>query len=104
MRKSFWLGLLLGSALCAGSTVGARSVAAQTAGQNVENAGHPRTDVAQQAGNGIKRGTTTAYHKTSDGTKKVYRKTARGTKKVYHKTGDGVARVGDKVGGKPSPR
>jgi hypothetical protein len=70
----------------------------------MENAGHPTTNVAQQAGDGIKRGTTTAYHKTSNGTKKVYHKTARGTKKAYHQTGHGVAKVGDKVEGKPSPQ
>jgi hypothetical protein len=94
----------MGIALCAGAALGVRSVAAQTGGQASENAGHPTTNVAQQAGDGIKRGTTTAYHKTTSGTKKVYHKTAHGTKKVYHKTGRGVANVGDKMQRKPGPQ
>jgi hypothetical protein len=83
----------MGIALCAGAALGVGSVAAQTGGQASENAGHPTTNVAQQAGDGIKRGTTTAYHKT-----------AHGTKKVYHKTGRGVANVGDKMQRKPGPQ
>ena len=46
MRKLLWSVLLLGAAMCVGSTVGARPVAAQAAGQTVENAGHPTTSIA----------------------------------------------------------
>jgi hypothetical protein len=101
--KPFWRGLLLGFALCVGTTVGVTPVEAQAAGQ-MENAGHPTTNIAQQVGGGIKRGTTTAFHRTSNGTKNAYRKTTQGTKTAYHKTGDGAAKVGDKVQGKPSPQ
>jgi hypothetical protein len=92
MKKSWWSGLLLGSVVWAGSAVGAQPVLGEGMGQVAENAGHPKTNVAQ-AGNGIKQGT-----------KKVYHKTAQGTKKVFHKTGHGVAQAGDKMQGKPSPQ
>jgi len=70
----------------------------------MHNAGHNTANAAKDTGNGVKRGTTTAYHKTSNGTRKTYHKTAHGTKKVYHKTGRGVAKVGDKMQGKPGPQ
>ncbi len=102
MKKSWWSGLLLGTALCVVPTVGV--ACAQTAGQDMHNAGHNTANAAKDTGNGVKRGTTTAYHKTSNGTRKTYHKTAHGTKKVYHKTGRGVAKVGDKMQGKPGPQ
>jgi hypothetical protein len=100
--KSLWSGLVLGTTLCVASTMGV--ALAQTAGQDMHNAGHDTANAAKDTGNGVKRGTTTAYHKTSNGTRKTYHKTAHGTKKVYHKTGHGVAKVGDKMQGKPSPQ
>jgi hypothetical protein len=102
MRKSLWSGLLLGTALCVAANAGVAS--AQTAGQDMHNAGHETANAAKDTGNGVKRGTSTAYHKTSNGTKKAYHSTAHGTKKAYHKTGRGVSKVGDKMEGRPGPQ
>jgi hypothetical protein len=88
MMKSRWTGLLLAATLtCAGSAI------AQTAGQDMKNAGTDTKDAAKSAGSGVKKGTKTAY-----------RKTKNGTKKAYHKTGEGAEKVGDKMQGKPSPQ
>jgi len=88
MMKSRWTGLLLASTL----TFGASAIA-QTAGQDMKNAGTDTKDAAKSAGSGVKKGTKKAYHKTKSG-----------TKKAYHKTGKGAEKVGDKMQGKPDPR
>ena len=80
MRKLVGAGLL-GYGLCVGAMVGATPVVAQSVSQTTEDAGHPTTNIAQQAGKGIKRGSTGVYHTTSHGTKKVYHKTEQGTKR-----------------------
>jgi hypothetical protein len=83
MMKSRWAGLLT----FAGSAI------AQSAGQDMKNAGSDTKDAAKSTGRGVKKGTKKAYHKTKSG-----------TKKAYHKTGHGVAKVGDKMEGKPGPQ
>jgi hypothetical protein len=88
MTKSRWTGLLLAATLTFAS-----SAIAQSAGQDMKNAGTDTKDAAKNTGSGIKKGTKKAYHKTKSG-----------TKKAYHKTGHGVAKVGDKMSGKPSPQ
>jgi hypothetical protein len=85
MKKTIWSGLLA-STLVLGSVASM----AQTAGQDMKDAGHETKQAAKDTGHGIKKGTKTAY-----------RKTKNGTKKAYHKTGQGVAKVGDKMEGKP---
>jgi hypothetical protein len=88
MMKSRWTGLLLATTLTFAS-----SAIAQSAGQDMKNAGTDTKDAAKSTGSGIKKGTKTAY-----------RKTKNGTKKAYHKTGEGAEKVGDKMQGKPSPQ
>lgn len=83
--KSRWSSLFLAATLTFAS-----AAVAQTAGQDMKNAGTDTKDAAKSAGAGIKKGT-----------KKAYRKTKSGTKKAYHKTGKDVAKVGDKMEGKP---
>ena len=66
---------------------------AQTAGQDVKNAGHDTKDAAKDTGHGIAKGTTKAYDKTKEGTEKGYDKTKAGTEKAYHKTKQGTKHV-----------
>ena len=88
MKKTIWAGLLA-------STLALASVSAfaQTAGQDIKDAGHDTKQAAKSTGSGIKKGTKTGY-----------RKTKNGTKKAYHKTGQGISKVGDKMEGKPKPQ
>jgi hypothetical protein len=58
---------------------------AQTAGQDIKNAGSDTKHATTSAGKGIEKGTKTGYHKTVSGTKKGYHKTAHVTKKGVHK-------------------
>jgi len=92
MTKLRWTSLLLVTTLSLASASLGVAVA-QTAGQDIKHAGTDTKDAAKSTGKGIKKGTTTGYHKTKSG-----------TKKVYHKTGSGVAKVGDKMEGKPKPQ
>ncbi len=85
MTKTIWTGLLA-STLVLGSV----TAIAQSAGQDMKDAGHDTKQAAKDTGHGVKKGTKTAY-----------RKTKNGTKKAYHKTGSGIAKVGDKMDGKP---
>ena len=62
------------------------ALSAQTAKQDMKNAGSHTKSAAQDAGHGISEGSQKAYHKTK-----------RGTKKAYHKTKN-------KVDGDPSTR
>ena len=88
MTKKLWTGLLLATTLTLGSASGF-GLSAQTAGQDMKDAGHDTKNAAKDTGHGIKKGTKTGY-----------RKTKNGTKKAYHKTGHGLAKVGDKMEGK----
>ncbi|MBB5055397.1 putative small secreted protein [Granulicella aggregans] len=88
MTKTIWTGLLASTLV-----LGSISAMAQTAGQDIKDAGHETKQAAKDTGHGIKKGTKTGYHKTKNG-----------TKKAYHKTGSGIAKVGDKMEGKPKPQ
>ncbi len=88
MKKTIWSGLLA-STLVFGSV----TAIAQTAGQDMKDAGHETKQAVKDTGHGIKTGTKKGYHKTK-----------HGVKKAYHKTGEGVAKVGDKMEGKPKPQ
>lgn len=65
-----------GLALAAALSVSLPSAAAfaQTAGQDMKNAGSDTKDAAKDVGHGVKKGTKKAYHKTKHGTKKVIHK------------------------------
>ena len=47
---------------------------AQTASQDMKNAGSDTKSATKSAGSGISKGTKKAYHKTKRGTKKAYHK------------------------------
>jgi hypothetical protein len=53
---------------------------AQTAKQDMKNAGHDTKNGAEDAGRGVKKGTKKGYHKTKRGTKKAWHKTKNTTK------------------------
>jgi hypothetical protein len=94
MRKSFLRSnQLLVATVCVGSMFWAGNVAAQSAGQDMKNAGHETSDAAKDTGHGVKEGTTKAYHSTAHGTQKAYHKTAHGTQKAYHKTAQGTTKA-----------
>lgn len=89
--KGVLLGAGLSLALCCGTAF------AQTAGQDMHDAGHDTKAAAQDTGHATTRTTSKAYHKTKSGTKKAYHKTTNGTKKTWHKTEN----LGDRVADKP---
>ena len=90
MKRSLWSGFLLGAALCVISTVGTAS--AQTAGQDMHNAGHGVANAAKDTGNGVKRGTTTAYRKTSTGTRRRTTRRRTGPRRSITRPGMGWRR------------
>lgn len=53
---------------------------AQTAGQDMKDAGHHTKDAAKDTGRGVKKGTKKAAHSTKKGTKKAWHKTKNTTK------------------------
>src|ERR1700678_1221624 len=63
---------------------------AQTAGQDIHQAGTSTKNAAKEAGTGVKKGTTTSYTKTKEGATKGYDKTKEGTTKGYDKTKEGT--------------
>lgn len=71
-------------------------VIAQTAGQDMHNAGHETKEATQDAAHGTAEGTKKAYRKTKRGTKRAAHATERGTKKAWHKTENFGDRVADK--------
>lgn len=95
MKGNAITGLLLSAGLsvvlCCGNAV------AQTAGQDMHDAGHETKAAAQDTAHATTKGTSKAYHKTKRGTKKAYNKTDNGTKKAWHKTEN----LGDRVADKP---
>jgi hypothetical protein len=60
-------------------------LAAQTATQDMKNAGTDTKQAATSAGHGVSKGSKTAYHKTVNGTKTGYHKTVHATKTGVHK-------------------
>ena len=61
-------------------------VLAQTAGQDVKDAGTDTKDAAKDLGHGVAKGTKKAAHGTKEGTEKAYDKTKEGTMKAADKT------------------
>jgi hypothetical protein len=70
---------------------------AQTAGQDMKNAGTDTKDATVSAGHGIAHGTEKGYDKTKSGTEEGYHKTKSGTEKGYHKTKSGTEKGYDKT-------
>jgi hypothetical protein len=87
--------MILGAALAAGLGIGA--AAAQTAGQDMKDAGHDTKTAAVDTGHATSQTTKKVYHKTRRGTKKAYHKTAQGTTAATHRTEN----AGDALAGKP---
>ena len=77
--------------------LGSGAAYAQTAGQDMRDAGHDTKNAAVDTGHATKRTTKKAYHSTKRGTKKAYRKTAEGTRTATHRTEN----AGDAIAGKP---
>jgi hypothetical protein len=74
---------------------------AQTAGQDIHNAGTSTTNAAKDTGSAVKKGTTTGYDKTKQGTKTAAKDTGsavkKGTTTGYDKTKQGTKTVADKT-------
>jgi hypothetical protein len=87
-------GLLMAAGL--GVAFVCSNAVAQTAGQDMHDAGHETKAATVDAAHGTAHGTEKAYHSTKRGTKKVAHKTAHGTKKAWHKTENFGDRVADK--------
>jgi hypothetical protein len=77
---------------------------AQSATQDIKNAGTDTKDAGKDVGHGVAKGTTKAYHSTAHGTKVAADKTADTSKTVAHKTSAGTKKTVDKVEGKPTPQ
>ena len=60
--------------LTAGLSLSSAMAFAQTATQDMKNAGTSTKNATKSAGSGISKGTKKAYHKTKKGTKKAYHK------------------------------
>jgi tRNA(Leu) C34 or U34 (ribose-2'-O)-methylase TrmL len=84
--------LLITAGLAMGLTAGTGF--AQSAGQDMKNAGHETKDAATDAAHGTAKGTKKAYHATKKGTTTAAHKTAKGTEKAVDKTGDAAKTVG----------
>src|ERR1700733_11107675 len=77
---------------------------AQSATQDLKNAGTDTKDAGKDVGHGVAKGTTKAYHSTANGTKVAADKTADTSKTVAHKTSAGTKKTVNKVEGKPTPQ
>ncbi len=86
-----WIATGLAVALTAGAGY------AQTAGQDIKDAGRSTKNAAVDTGHATSHVTKKAYHSTKRGTKKVYHKTANGTKAAGRRTEN----AGDAIVGKP---
>jgi hypothetical protein len=81
--------------------LGAGAAYAQSAGQDMKDAGHDTKNAAVDTGHATKTTTKKAYRKTKHGTTKAYHKTVHGTKKAAVATGHRTENVGDAIAGKP---
>ena len=81
MRRMGFSALVLGVAVSAGSLV------AQTAGQDMKDAGHDTVHATKKTGHVIAKGTETGYDKTKEGTVKATHATVHGTKVATKDTG-----------------
>lgn len=86
---------------------------AQTAGQDMKDAGHDTADASRTVAHKTAHGTKKVYHKTTHTTKVAAHKTARGTETAAHvtkrdteiaskKTATGTENVGRRIEGKPT--
>jgi hypothetical protein len=92
---------LLTTALCIG--MAAPAALAQTAGQDMKDAGHETKNATKDVGHGVAKGTKKGWHKTKAGTEKAYHKTAQGTKHVVHGTAHATEHGASKVEDKTDP-
>ena len=100
-----WMKRLLAAALAAGL---GGSALAQTAGQDMKNAGSETKAAAKDTGKATAQATKTTARKTKNGTKKAYHKTVNATKDAGEDTKAGAKEAGrrtenagDAVAGKP---
>jgi hypothetical protein len=85
-------------AIASGMVIGTQSLGhAQSASQDLHQAGHDTKNAAKDTGHGISEGTKKVYHKTASGTKKVAKKTKSTTVKGYDKTKSGTVKTYDKT-------
>ena len=98
--------ILVAGALSIG--LGAGMAYAQTAGQDLKNAGHETKDATADAAHGTAKGTKKAYHATKKGTETAADKTGdaaktvgNDTKKTAKETGRRTENAGDALAGKP---
>ncbi|HEV2647358.1 MAG TPA: hypothetical protein VGU46_13430 [Acidobacteriaceae bacterium] len=77
--------------------LGAGVAFAQTAGQDMKDAGHATKDAAVDTGHATKK----VAKKTAHGTKHVAKKTGHATKHAAVATGHRTENVGDAIAGKP---
>ena len=95
------------ASLCVGGAL------AQTAGQDMKDAGHDTAHATKKVAHKTGEGTKKAYHKTKHVTKVAAHKTADGTETVAHdtkrdteigakKTATGTRNVGRRIEGKPT--
>src|ERR1022692_2558699 len=107
-----WIALPVVAAML---SLGAGTISlAQTAKQDMKDAGTDTKNATKATGHGIAKGTKTAVRKTKNGTETAVKdtghgakvageKTKAGTKKVVHGTAHGTAKAADKVEDKTSP-
>ena len=93
--KSKFGSIALASALILGGM--SPALMAQTAGQDMRNAGHETKNATEDAGHGIASGTRKGWHATKHGTEHAYHKTKRGTKHIVHKSAAATERGADRV-------
>jgi hypothetical protein len=96
MKMSAITRIFMAAGLAAG--LGCGMAHAQTAGQDMKDAGHDTKNAAVDTGHATKRTTKKVYHKTKSGTKTAYHKTANGPKTATHRTEN----AGDALAGKPA--
>jgi hypothetical protein len=82
---------ILAAALAVFVVAPAAASRAQTAGQDMKNAGHDTADASRQIGHKTERGTRTAAHDTAHGTKVATHKTVEGTRTAAHGTEHGTS-------------
>jgi hypothetical protein len=95
MKTHKWTGKLLAPALAI--SLGGAFAFAQTAGQDMKDAGHETKEAAKDTGHATKRTTKTAARKTKNGAKTVGHDTKEGVKE----TGRRTENAGDALAGKP---
>lgn len=81
--------------LALGVVVSAGSLMAQTAKQDLKDAGHDTVKATKNTGHAIAKGTETGYDKTKEGTVKATHATEHGTKVAAHKTKEGTVKAAD---------